>query len=163
MGPHRKPARRRIKTHRNYTVEEAARVLGVCKATVRRWLKSGLPAITDRKPTLILGADLIDYLGSRSAPKRRCQPHECFCLKCRAPRAPALNMVEYLPLTSSTGNLRALCCECGSIMHKAISFRAMEALKTKFCETAPQATEHLMDTSAPSLDVHLPEEPETDA
>lgn len=48
-------------------------------------------------------------------------------------------------------------------MHKTISFRAMEALKAKFRGTAPQATEHLMDTSVPSLDVHLPEEPETDA
>jgi hypothetical protein len=30
---------------------------------IRRWIKSGaLPAITDRKPNLILGGDLFDYL-----------------------------------------------------------------------------------------------------
>jgi excisionase family DNA binding protein len=58
----RNPNRRSIKIHRNYTVEEAARVTGCAKGTIRRWIKSGaLPAITDRKPNLILGGDLFDY------------------------------------------------------------------------------------------------------
>lgn len=47
----RKPNRRAIKIHRNYTVEQAASVTGCAKGTIRRWIKSGaLPAITNRKP-----------------------------------------------------------------------------------------------------------------
>jgi excisionase family DNA binding protein len=62
----RNPNRRSIKIHRNYTVEEAARATGCAKGTIRRWIKSGaLPAITDRKPNLVLGGDLFDYLKAR--------------------------------------------------------------------------------------------------
>ena len=58
----RRSSSRGVKLHWNYSVEEAARATGNCKGTVRRWLKDGLPAITDQKPLLILGGDLIDYL-----------------------------------------------------------------------------------------------------
>ncbi len=34
---------RRIRTHFAYTVEEAARSLGVHKNTIRAWIKDGLP------------------------------------------------------------------------------------------------------------------------
>ena len=40
---------RRVKVHRNYTVEEVAKLFQVHKNTVRDWLKVGLP--TDRWPT----------------------------------------------------------------------------------------------------------------
>ena len=39
----RRPNWRRIKLHRNYTVEEAADALGKHPHTVRGWLKEGLP------------------------------------------------------------------------------------------------------------------------
>jgi len=69
----RRPSRRAVKLHRNYTVDEAARVLGISKGTVRRWVKTGLAAITDRKPILILGGDLIAFIDARLATKQRCQ------------------------------------------------------------------------------------------
>lgn len=65
----RKPDRRSIKLHRSYTVDEASRTIGSAKGTIRRWIKSGaLPALTDQKPNLILGEDLIDYLKARAKP-----------------------------------------------------------------------------------------------
>lgn len=54
-----KPSGRAVKIHRSYTVEEAARATGYAKGNVRRWVSSGLlPALTDQRPHLILGADL---------------------------------------------------------------------------------------------------------
>jgi hypothetical protein len=44
-----------------YTVEEAARTLGVHKNTVRAWLKRGLPTIDAERPTLILGRELAHF------------------------------------------------------------------------------------------------------
>jgi Helix-turn-helix domain len=106
----RKPNRRAIKIHCNYTVEQAASVTGCAKGTIRRWIKSGaLPAITNWKPILILGGDLFDYLKARATSEPKLKLHECCCFKCRAPRAPALGMADYVPLTPATGNLRALC------------------------------------------------------
>lgn len=121
----RRSNRRAIKLHRNYTVDDAARALGVAKGTVRRWIKNGLPAIIDRKPILILGGDLIDYLDSRASSRKPCQLDECFCFSCREPRKPAFGMAEFIPITATGGNLRALCAECSTIMHKRVQRRRL--------------------------------------
>ena len=49
------------KIHRNYSVGEAAALLGVHKNTVRNWIKNGLPLCDDRRPALILGAELREF------------------------------------------------------------------------------------------------------
>ena len=79
----RRPNRRAIKQHYSYTSEEAARVLGVSKGTVRRWMKDGLPCLTDQRPFLILGTDLRDFLKYRNRPRQTCQLNECFCFRCQ--------------------------------------------------------------------------------
>jgi excisionase family DNA binding protein len=160
----RNPNRRSIKTHRNYTVEEAARATGCAKGTIRRWIKSGaLPAVTDRKPNLILGGDLFDYLKARATSGPKLRLNECYCLKCRAPREPALGMADYVPLTPTTGNLRALCSTCTTIMHKAVPLAAVAALAGILDVTVQQASKHISDIVKPSLNDHLAREPETHA
>ena len=160
----RKPLRLRIKLHRNYTVEEAAVVTGCAKGTIRRWIRTGaLPALTDQKPHLILGGDLLDYLKARGKRGPQLKPHECYCLKCRAPREPALALAEYLPLTPTTGNLRALCSVCTTVMHKAVNWATLRSLAGILDVTMPQATQHILDMPYPSLDDHFPKEGATDA
>ena len=160
----RNPNRRSIKIHRNYTVEEAARATGCAKGTIRRWIKSdALPAITDRKPNLILGGDLFDYLKARATSGPKLRLNECYCLKCRAPREPALGMADYVPLTPTTGNLRALCSTCTTVMHKAVPLAALAELAGILDVTAQQASQRLTDTAKPSLNDHLAREPETHA
>ncbi len=88
--------RKGLKSHRNYTVEEVARVLGVARGTVRHWTKKGLRFVTEQRPRLIRGDDLLEFLTKLKAPKQRCQLHECYCFKCRAPREPALRMAEII-------------------------------------------------------------------
>lgn len=160
----RRPNRRSIKIHRSYTVDEVARVTGYAKGTVRRWIKSGaVPAITDQRPNLILGGDLSDYLRARAASGPKLQLHECYCFKCRAPRTPALGMTEYLPLTPTTGNLRALCSCCSTVMNKAIRLDDLAVLAGMVDVPPSQACEHIADTDKPSLGDHLAKEPENHA
>jgi excisionase family DNA binding protein len=137
--------RRGIKMHRSYKVEEVARLLAVSKRTVRRWIKAGLAAITDQKPILILGEDLLAFLAARKQRSRRCQPEECYCVKCRQPRRPAGGMAELIPLTIKTGNLRAICPDCGSLMHKRIRCDAVEALRQVLDVTTAQASPSLRE------------------
>lgn len=159
-----RPNRRSIKIHRAYTVEAAARATGCARGTIRRWIKSGaLPAIIDHKPHLILGGDLYDYLKRRAASGSKLQLHECYCFKCRTPRVPGMGMAEYLPLTQTTGNLRALCGTCTTVMHKAIPLAALAALAGILEVTVRQATKHITDTVNPSLDDHLGKELKTHA
>jgi excisionase family DNA binding protein len=116
-----RPDRRRVKIHRSYRVDEAARTLGVSKGTIRRWLKNGLEAVDARKPTLIRGLVLVEYLSGRIKPKQFCPPGQCYCVKCRAPKEPAGAFAEYIVITATSGNLRAVCPACDSLMHRRTS------------------------------------------
>jgi excisionase family DNA binding protein len=138
MAGRRKPSRHRVKIHRSYAVDEVARLLGVAKGTVRRWIKGGLTALTDQKPALILGEDLVQFLASRKAPRKKCGPAECYCVKCREPRKPAGEMAEFIPLTPKTGNLRAICPTCGRLMHKRIRCEALDSLSALLDVTIAQ-------------------------
>lgn len=119
---------RAVKIHRSYTVEEVAINQGVEKGTVRRWLKAGLQSVNDKRPCLILGGDLVDFLKNRRRPKQTCKPEECYCFKCKAPRKAALGEAEYKPITPTNGQLIALCGECATLMNKRISWAKLEAL-----------------------------------
>ena len=120
---------RAVKSHESYTVEEAARNQGVAKGTVRRWQKIGLPSLNEKRPCLILGGDLVDFLKGQIKPKQTCKPEECYCFKCKVPRKPAFGEAEYQPITSTNGQLIALCGECTTLMHKRVSLATLDCLK----------------------------------
>ena len=142
MAKHR-PQWQRIKVHRNYTVDETARALGIAKGTVRRWLKGGeLPYLNDQKPALILGTSLKAFGKSRAKPKIKCKLHEFYCFKCRAPKTAAGKMVDFVQRSPKTGNLKAIC-ECGTIMNKHVSNARLQALAAVFDIAMRQADEHL--------------------
>jgi excisionase family DNA binding protein len=126
----RKANPRLVKIHRSYTVEEAARKLGVHKNTVRHWLKDGLQPIDQRRPLLIHGQSLKTFLEQRrNRDKRRCGLGELYCMRCRAPRSPAERTVELHGLKGGSINLRARCHQCGTTMHKRASRGQLSSIK----------------------------------
>ncbi|WP_425256249.1 helix-turn-helix domain-containing protein [Microbaculum marinisediminis] len=154
MGRHR-AGLRGIRIHRSYDIAEAARAMGVSRGTVRRWIKAGLPVLRDQRPYLILGSDIVDFHTSRSGPKQKCAPHECYCVKCRAPRSPAAGMAEYIPLSASSGNLRGICPECGTLMHRRVAVAALAALRRKLDLSIAQGTEPIGDMPIPCPIDHI--------
>ncbi len=110
---------RLAKLHRSFTVFELADLLGVHRNTVRQWIREGLPVLDGARPILILGNEFQAWWGKRAkARKRPCQPGQMYCFKCREAKAPALGMVEYAAANAATGNLKALCETCGTLMHR---------------------------------------------
>src|SRR5687768_7215949 len=110
---------RLAKLHRSYSVVELGDLLGVHKHTVRGWIGDGLPTVDGTRPVLIHGDEFQTWWSSkRTTAKRPCQPGQLYCFRCREPKAPALGMVEYTASTTSTGNLKALCETCGTMMHR---------------------------------------------
>src|SRR5229473_7511341 len=92
-----------IKIHRNYSIDEIARLFGLHRNTIRNWLKDGLQPIDRRRPTLILGSTLSRFLEARQQRRRqRCRPGEIYCVKCREPVKPAASMADYLPITTAS-------------------------------------------------------------
>ena len=96
---------RLAKIHRSYTIEEVARLFGVHKQTVRNWIDGGLPTFASTRPILIHGSELREFHDARRKNrKQKCRAGELFCLKCRAPKRPAGDMLDYLPMSLVSGN-----------------------------------------------------------
>lgn len=126
----RRPNHRLAKIHRNYSVEEAARRFGVHRNTVRAWIKAGLPTCDGKRPTLILGRHLLEFLKSRrEARKSPCRPGEVYCVRCRSPRAPSGDLAEYRPITESVGDLVAICPTCDSMMYRRVSLPRLDDVR----------------------------------
>jgi hypothetical protein len=151
---------RRVKIHRNYSVEETARLFAVHKNTVRVWLKSGLQQIDGRRPILILGRQLASFLHARREHRRRrCGAGELYCFRCRRPKAAAALRADYLPLTASSGNLRAICVDCGTRMYRRVSFPKLAAAAGALHITVPEDQQRIMESTDPSLNCDLEREP----
>src|SRR5262249_35590166 len=152
----RRPDWRRIKTLRSYTIDEAARALRVHRNAVRHWLKKcGLPAITDKRPYLIHGTDLVAFLKARQASQRqRCGPGQFYCLKCRQPRGSAQDMVEYQAISPLRGVLIGLCPVCETLLRRFVSHARLASIARDFNVQVKHQQESLRDTAAPNLDCH---------
>ena len=117
-----------IKSLRCYTIPEAAGVTGVSDRTIRAWIKQGLIAMTDERPTLVRGDALISYIQrQRQGRKSRLSPDEFYCLKCRAARKPAGGLVD-CETDGTRAKLTAMCQVCGTIMHKPIAHESVAIL-----------------------------------
>ena len=144
------------KTHRNYTVEEAADLYGVFKGTVRNWIKAGLPVLNDKRPMLILGSDLTAFHRAKNAKnKQTCKPGEMYCFKCRTPQKPDGNMVDYEVVTVNIGNLVGICPDCYTTMNRRVSLAKLEQVRGKMDITLPQALRHIVESNQPSGNSNL--------
>ena len=143
----RHPNPRLVKIHRNYTVDEITHLLDVHKNTVREWIKRGLPTVNYQRPKLILGRNLSAFLQARRVKnKQPCKPGEIYCVRCRAPKAPAGNMVDYQRKTETLGNLFAICPDCGAGMNRRVSLAKLEQIRGQMDITMPQGLRRLGDS-----------------
>ncbi|MDH5731735.1 MAG: helix-turn-helix domain-containing protein [Gammaproteobacteria bacterium] len=137
-----------VKIHRNYTVEEIASVLAVHKNTVREWIKKGLQVIDCKRPVLIHGNELRQYLkDSQRRRKRTCKPDELFCLRCKTPQQPIGKMLDYEPMTETKGRLIGLCSSCEGVMNRYTSIAKLDELEDLFEITKLSNAKHIVKTS----------------
>ena len=152
----RHPNYRLVKIHRNYTVEDIANLFGIHKNTVRRWVKAGLATSDNKRPMLILGHDLRAFLQARRVKnKQTCKPGEIYCVRCRAPKFPAADMVEYSPVTEKFGNLTAICPDCNSIMNQRVSLARIGEFCGKMDITFPKELQHIVKRAKPTVNSDL--------
>lgn len=143
---------RLAKLHRSYDVAELAKLLGVHKHTVRGWVKAGLPVVDGTRPVLIHGDEFQGWWAKRTRAKRcPLTPGQLYCVKCREGRRPALAMVEYAPLNSTSGNLKAMCETCGSMMHRRVRQSSIAAAMPKIDVQITQAPPSIGVRTMPSL------------
>jgi hypothetical protein len=146
---------RRVKIHRSYEVSEVAKLLDVTKRSIRRWIDAGLPLVARKRPFLILGKDLREFLQARQPKKQPCPAGEIFCVGCQTPQRPAFDEVEYIPKTATTGLLAGLCPVCASMIYRFTTTATLAAASGDLKVAGRPAQERLCDSPDPSLNVHL--------
>lgn len=122
MATRRRPGPKQAKSIRCYTVEEAVRLYGCHKNTVRNWIRLGLAPIDDRRPTMFTGDALNAFhAAQRRKTKRPCGPGELYCVPCHKPQRPAGDMAEYFALNAKVGKLQAICPDCDRMLFQRVN------------------------------------------
>lgn len=145
-----------VKIHRSYTASELAARLELHKNTIRQWQREGLEALDAGRPTLFQGAIVRTFLINRNASRKRpCPPGTLYCLRCREPRRPRLARADYTELRPGTGNLRAICDTCGSIIHRRVRAASVAAAMPLVDVQIREAPPRLVGRDLPSPNCDL--------
>ena len=127
---------RLIRSKRSYATRELAEVLRVTPSTVLRWQKQGLEPI-DREAHvfLFLGQTAKEFLRHKLARRKHpLKPDESFCPRCRRPRLPESQSVEFtftgkkIGLGKELVLRRGICTKCGSRMVRITTRRASQCV-----------------------------------
>ena len=148
----RHPNPRLVKVHRNYSVDDIARLFDLHKNTVRSWLKQGLAAIDDRRPILVLGQELSRFLRERrQKTKQTCGPGRIYCIACRAPKVPAGNMAECTSIGPLAGNLCGICPDCDRLIYRRVNLAKIDTVRGELEITFTQPRVRIRESMAPSV------------
>ena len=133
-----------IKIHRSYTVIEVSETLGVHPKTVRNWIRVGLPVVDEKRPLLIIGADLRIYLKQkRKTYMHQCEVHEMYCFKCRQPKTPSIETLQFIAKPAGMAQMAGRCEECGCKANKYVSWRDVNQIWLELGGKLPIAEKHL--------------------
>ncbi|RYH08454.1 helix-turn-helix domain-containing protein [Tropicimonas sp. IMCC6043] len=151
----KKPSPNRVKTHRVYTVYEAADALDLHRQTVIRWIRHhGLRADCSKRPWLIEGRDLKGFLTKRRQKDRvTLKIGEIYCLPCRQAQVPAGHMADFRMKTATSGVLSGICPACDRMMNRIIGRADLEAFRAVLDVTVQQAVTGIVGVSTPCLTV----------
>lgn len=117
---------RRVKIHRSYKTADLARLLGVHKKTVDRWIAAGLPVMGAKRSRLVHGEDFRAFTNSRKPTKQKGRSGDIWCVGCRAFKRPALNMAEYAARTALRGMLSGICPDCNRMIYRATTIAKLQ-------------------------------------
>ena len=146
---------RLIKRDYPYFVSEIADLFHLHPNAIRRWIKQELVTVDDRKPVLVHGGDLIDFLDMRQAQrKQKCAVDELYCFRCRRPKHPRFNRIEVKMRSETRLNLSGVCDTCGAIMNRAGSVDKIEEYRRNFIIQTPGGG-RISGRSDPSVMCHL--------
>lgn len=145
-----------VKTHRNYSIVEVARLFDICRATVRRWIDAGLQTLDGPRPILILGAELKNFVRlKRARNKSPCQPGQMYCVKCRAPQRPLDGKAHFAVDGDRLGRLIAVCAVCGISMSRLVSPRKLEQVCGNVLVTSAPAQSRIGESNCAGLSVYF--------
>ena len=111
-----------VKSALTYDVSEAAKAFGKSPATIRNWVKDGLPVMSSKKPLLFSGLALREYLRAKyRAKKTPLAFDELYCPSCQTGRKPFAMTVEAFTNSPKTTRFLGTCSHCDGCSSRIIS------------------------------------------
>jgi transposase-like protein len=121
-----------VKASLTYTIDEAAQALGKNPATIRNWIRDGLPVMSSCKPYLMSGAAIREYLRAKhKAAKRPLEADQLFCPTCGVGRKPVDMAVCMSKIAPKTNLLKGQCSQCKGTATRMIA----RSRVTEFAQT----------------------------
>jgi hypothetical protein len=122
-------------------------------------LRKGLATVDQRRPLLISGQMLVDFLKSRrAANKRPCRPGQIYCVRCHEPRTPADGQAAFQLLTPGGGNLIGICPHCGTRMFRRVNLTKLAHVAGHLRIAVPEAQQQLDESPKPSVNCDFRED-----
>ena len=147
---------RHLQRRRTYNVREAAKATGATAGTVRNWQKFGLAAVVGLYPAIFRGIDIIAFLRKRNRSRKQpCGPARLFCFRCKAPKRPAFNEVEFWADGPKLGKLRGLCPDCTTTMNRRVSLAKLTSAAGDLTVSMRHADSRLSETPMPHCNDHF--------
>ena len=117
-----------------YTIAEVGCIINRSERTVRDFIKDGLKTIDDKRPFLIRGYDLIEFLKAKNVQNRhQTSFDEMFCIKCREVRHPKARQIQIHNSNNRQFiSVSAVCSVCGCTMNKEYKLEQLGDLKRNF-------------------------------
>lgn len=130
-----------------YSVEEVAHILKRSKHTILQHIKDGLRTIDKKRPYLIRGDAIEEYMNVRNGKrKHKVLYNQMLCMKCKEISAPYENKVV---LHDGIGILaKGICPHCKNIMTKLYKKADIERLQNTFEIVKDLSVNEPFDTSS---------------
>lgn len=163
MKRRRKYNTRRISLKLSYSVQEIAELFNIHKHAVLIWIRSGLKIIDQKKPYLINGTDLTEFLNNRQKKrKHKCKQHEFFCFKCRLPRSSLPDHIRITTRNQHRLKISGKCEVCQTSIFKEGSVKKLTEFQ-KIFSVSVQTREHIFGCNDPCVnnDINEGEKSET--
>ena len=131
---------RLIKLRESYTLKQIAELLNVHFRTVQAWKQEGLTTINQKKPFLVMGYDLKEFLSQKIQNKKiTLQPNEFFCTKCREAVRSIDNAVWLVTSGKTIGKqgfqelvIKGICENCNSKLNRFSHSGRLEEIRNNF-------------------------------
>lgn len=147
----RKYNARRISLKISYSVQEVAELFGIHKNAALNWIKAGLKIIDQKKPYLINGAELVEFLNTRQKKrKHKCKPDEFYCFKCRLPRRPLPGSILITLRNVHRLKISAKCSDCLTNVFKDGSVKKRDEIEQNYAAVS-HPLEHIIGCKEVSI------------
>jgi hypothetical protein len=122
-----------IESNRSYSTQKIKKLIGIHEQTIREWILINNLECVSKKPILIYGAVLKEFIKNRNeSHKKTLNFNEFKCLKCKVISIPKNNQISLYNNKNGSIRVTGTCQNCNNEFSKLFKKDSTEQLKNSF-------------------------------